>query len=70
MTVPADPPSGAQTATELSVHESGRVGSEAIVFVHADGVSGRMWADHMDAFADYHCLAPDLPGFGHSNSIP
>lgn len=54
---------------ELHVDESGSPGSEAIVFLHADGVSGRMWADHMDFLSEYHCLAPDLPGFGRSNHL-
>lgn len=55
--------------TELHVEESGTPGSEAIVFLHADGVSGRMWTDHMERFSEYHCLAPDLPGFGRSNQL-
>jgi len=26
-----------------------------------------MWQAHMERLVDYHCLAPDLPGFGRSN---
>jgi len=26
-----------------------------------------MWKSHMQRFTDYHCLAPDFPGFGQSN---
>ena len=55
---------------DLHVEEAGTHGSEAIVFLHADGVSGRMWAGHVDDLAEYHCLAPDLPGFGRSNHLP
>lgn len=55
--------------TEVHVDESGTPGSEAVVFLHADGVSGRMWADHMARLSEYHCLAPDLPGFGRSNDL-
>jgi pimeloyl-ACP methyl ester carboxylesterase len=55
--------------SELHVDESGTPGSEAVVFLHADGISGQMWADHMERLSEYHCLAPDLPGFGHSNHL-
>lgn len=56
--------------TELYVQESGTPGSPAIVFLHADGASGRMWDQHMRRLAGYHCLAPDLPGHGRSNHLP
>ena len=56
--------------TELYVHESGTPGAPAIVFLHADGASGRMWDRHMRRLAGYHCLAPDLPGHGRSNQLP
>jgi pimeloyl-ACP methyl ester carboxylesterase len=55
--------------TEIYVHESGTAGSEAIIFLHGVGASGRMWTDHMERLAEYHCLAPDLPGFGRSNHL-
>lgn len=55
--------------TELHVDETGTPGSEAIVFLHADGVSGRMWSDHLERLSEYHCLAPDLLGFGRSNHL-
>jgi len=29
-----------------------------------------MWVEHMERLASFHCLAPDLPGFGRSNGIP
>ena len=52
------------------MQESGTPGSPAIVFLHADGASGRMWDQHMRRLAGYHCLAPDLPGHGRSNHLP
>lgn len=54
----------------LYVHQSGTPGSPAIVFLHGVGNSGGMWAQHMAGLASYHCLAPDLPGFGRSNRLP
>ena len=56
-------------ATAMYVHESGTPGSPSIVFLHGVGNSGGMWATHMDRLTSYHCLAPDLPGFGRSNRL-
>ena len=54
----------------MHVHESGTPGSPAVVFLHGAGASGRMWRDHMARLGDrFHCLAPDLPGFGRSNHL-
>jgi pimeloyl-ACP methyl ester carboxylesterase len=52
------------------VHESGAPGSPAVVFLHAAGVSGRMWREQMRHLSGFHCLAPDFPGFGRSNQLP
>jgi pimeloyl-ACP methyl ester carboxylesterase len=58
----------------IHVRETGDAASPAIVFIHGGGPSGRMWRGHMELLADrFHCLAPDLPGFGqsaHLTSIP
>lgn len=54
----------------MYVHESGTPGSPAVVFLHGAGASGRMWSEHMARLAGFHCLAPDLPGFGRSNRSP
>ena len=54
----------------MYVHESGTPGSPAVVFLHGAGASGRMWRDHMARLTGFHCLAPDLPGFGQSNRRP
>jgi pimeloyl-ACP methyl ester carboxylesterase len=58
------------TAAPMFVHEAGTPGSPAIVFLHGAGASGRMWREHTARLADrFHCLAPDLPGFGRSNHL-
>jgi len=55
----------------IHVEESGTPGSPAVVFLHGAGASGRMWREHMTRLArSFHCLAPDLPGFGRSNHLP
>lgn len=57
-------------AHDVYVHESGTPGNPAIVFVHGGGPSGRMWRFHVDRLSErFHCLAPDLPGFGRSNQL-
>jgi pimeloyl-ACP methyl ester carboxylesterase len=55
----------------MYVHESGAPGSPAVLFLHGAGTSGRMWRDHLAVLGErFHCLAPDLPGFGRSNQLP
>jgi pimeloyl-ACP methyl ester carboxylesterase len=53
----------------MAVHESGMSGAPAVVFLHGAGASGRMWREHMARLGSFHCLAPDLPGFGASNRL-
>ena len=58
-------------STTLHVHAQvghGSVGRPALVFLHYFGGSGRTWQPVMDALAaaGWHCLAPDLRGFGES----
>lgn len=61
---------GRATDTRMCVHESGTPGSPAVVFLHGAGASGRMWREHTARLAGrFHCLAPDLPGFGRSNQL-
>jgi pimeloyl-ACP methyl ester carboxylesterase len=55
--------------TEIHIHETGPPESETIIFLHGVGISGSMWTDHMERLVEYHCLAPDLPGFGYSNHL-
>lgn len=51
----------------LFVRESGTAGAASIVFLHGVGASGWMWKQQIAALADFHCLAVDLPGHGHSS---
>ena len=53
----------------MHVVESGMAGWPAILFIHGMGQSGRIWQRHMAKLSDFHCLAPDLPGFGRSNHL-
>jgi pimeloyl-ACP methyl ester carboxylesterase len=67
----APEPRGISRLDDVYVHESGRPGSPAVVFVHGGGPDARMWHVHLDRLAGrLHCLAPDLPGFGRSNHLP
>jgi pimeloyl-ACP methyl ester carboxylesterase len=61
----------AETASELYVRESGAPSAPAVVFVHGGGPNGSMWTRHIEALGGtFHCLAPDLPGFGRSHQLP
>lgn len=53
----------------MYVEESGTPGTPAILFIHGAGQSSREWRGHMAGLAGFHCLAPDLPGFGRSNHL-
>jgi pimeloyl-ACP methyl ester carboxylesterase len=68
------PGTGRQAVTTqrtMHVDEAGTPGTPAVVFLHGAGASGRMWREHVAALAgSFHCLAPDLPGFGRSNHLP
>src|SRR5690606_37209487 len=58
------------TLDEVYVHESGAQDAPSVVFVHGGGPDGTMWTGHVDRLAGaFHCLAPDLPGFGRSNHL-
>lgn len=54
---------------DMHVRESGNPGLPAVVFLHGVGNSGGMWDRHMEQLEEFHCLAPDLPGFGRSNHL-
>jgi pimeloyl-ACP methyl ester carboxylesterase len=53
----------------MYVEESGTPGPPTILFIHGMGQSGRIWQGHMTKLSHFHCLAPDLPGFGRSNHL-
>lgn len=50
----------------LYFRENGSRGEAAIVFIHGGGISGGLWQPALQALPEFHCLAPDLPGFGQS----
>jgi pimeloyl-ACP methyl ester carboxylesterase len=63
-------PGDATALADVYVHESGTPDLPAVVFIHGGGPSGTMWRRHLDRLAGgFHCLAPDLPGFGRSNHL-
>jgi pimeloyl-ACP methyl ester carboxylesterase len=42
-----------------------------LVFLHYFGGSSRAWTEVVERLAkDFHCVAPDLRGFGSSNALP
>ena len=46
-------------------------GEIALVFLHYFAGSGRAWFDVMTRLeTDYHCVAPDLRGFGDTSGLP
>jgi len=54
---------------ELYFKETGKDNDETIVFLHGDGIAGWMWDEQLEAFSDYHCIVPDLPGHGKSAEV-
>jgi pimeloyl-ACP methyl ester carboxylesterase len=55
---------------DVYVEESGTPGAPAVVFIHGGGPSGAMWRGHLERLgSEFHCLAPDFPGFGRSNRL-
>lgn len=53
----------------MFIHESGSIDKPAIIFLHGNGAHGGMWKAHFDALVPYyHCLAPDFPGYGESQT--
>ncbi len=54
----------------LNYRERGR-GETALIFLHYFGGSGRSWHEVVNALSNqYRCIAPDLRGFGGSESTP
>jgi pimeloyl-ACP methyl ester carboxylesterase len=50
----------------MFARESGSVGAHAVVFLHGGTMSGWSWQPVVQLMRGYHCLVPDLPGFGMS----
>lgn len=58
------------TADNLFVAESGTQHAKSVLFLHSSGANSGMWLKHFTALEkSFHCLAPDFPGHGNSNSI-
>jgi pimeloyl-ACP methyl ester carboxylesterase len=53
----------------LYVNETGPVSAPTLVFLHGGGGGGWMWQPQLEAFADYHCVVPDLPEHGRSAEV-
>jgi pimeloyl-ACP methyl ester carboxylesterase len=53
----------------LYIREAGPEGAPALLFLHDLGLSHTMWQPQFERLSDYyHCLAPDLPESGNSES--
>lgn len=50
----------------MHVTETGTQGAPTIVFLH--GVGGWTWRRQTHTLDDYHCVVPDLPGYGQSHT--
>ncbi|HCE56249.1 MAG TPA: alpha/beta hydrolase [Prolixibacteraceae bacterium] len=58
------------TADGLFLAESGTQHAQSILFLHSSGSNSGMWTKHFAVFEkSFHCIAPDFPGHGKSNSI-
>lgn len=53
----------------MHLYESGDPAAPAILFLHGSPLSGRMWQPQFETLTEFHCLAPDLPGHGLSNTM-
>ena len=54
----------------LAYEETGPVEGPCVVMVHGLIASRWTWRQTTAQLADYHCLAPDLPGHGESTGLP
>lgn len=56
---------------QIFYRESGRKDAPAVVLLHGTPASSHMYRNLIPALADrYHVIAPDYPGFGHSERPP
>jgi len=53
----------------LYYEEYGDKNAALMLFLHGGGVSGWMWDKQVRAFANYHCIVPDLPEQGQSREV-
>jgi pimeloyl-ACP methyl ester carboxylesterase len=54
---------------DMYFKETGKNSGETIIFLHEGTIAGWMWDEQLNAFKDYHCIVPDLPGHGHSSEL-
>ncbi|MCP5093959.1 MAG: alpha/beta hydrolase [Chloroflexi bacterium] len=54
----------------MYVEEFGSEDAPTVLFLHGGMVAGWMWAGQAEALTDFHCLVPDMPGFGESYDDP
>ena len=56
---------------QIFYREAGRTDAPAVVLLHGTPASSHMYRNLIPALADrYHVIAPDYPGFGHSERPP
>jgi pimeloyl-ACP methyl ester carboxylesterase len=53
----------------MYARECGSTDAAAIIFLHGGPLTSRMWEPVIDRLRDFYCLAPDLPGHGHSRDL-
>ena len=53
----------------LYIKETGKSNDKTIIFIHCEGIAGWMWDKQVEAFKDYYCIVPDLPGHGKSTEV-
>ena len=54
----------------MNIREKGSPKSPTILFLHGNAATSNTWNLHFERLSqDYHCLAPDYPGFGKSNHL-
>jgi pimeloyl-ACP methyl ester carboxylesterase len=54
----------------ITTYEVGSSENPSILFLHGGGLSSKSWLPVIERLPDFHCLAPDLPGHGHSKDLP
>ena len=53
------------------MRERGAIGNPSVLFLHGNLSSSIFWEATLAAFArDFHCIAPDLRGFGATEALP
>ena len=58
-------------AIEVAIRERGTVGRPAVLFLHGNLSSSIFWEATIAEFAgEFHCIAPDLRGFGATDALP